>query len=257
MRAIGVHAGHRTGRQATTRQRKCKHIQKRQHVSTIVAPIPNGIVRRLSLISMLRAMTEAIFGAPAKRSKMSEWIVKPAAVIISTDCSKKAAKPDDCNLVMYHGTGCPDGFAAAFAAWKRLGDKAQYVAMEHGPSAKYPEAAGKHAVFVDYCPNRQIADKMKSEAASFIVLDHHASAQKELDGFSSDHQVFEMKQVRIDGSIPSEPLADAEVAAKHVTEPHWHRCAFNCRAVPLWRGIISIPGRKFPCCFDTLRIRSV
>jgi hypothetical protein len=31
-------------------------------------------------------------------------------------------------MVIFHG-GCPDGMAAAFAAYKRLGDKAVYVVV--------------------------------------------------------------------------------------------------------------------------------
>jgi hypothetical protein len=135
-------------------------------------------------------------GSSAPPSSSSPWIVKPDAAILSTKMTGKAARPEDCNLVLFHGSGCPDGFTAAFAAWKLLGDRAEYVGMEHGPNAKdkLPSVAGKHVVIADYCFARDVMDKIKAEAASFIVLDHHASAQKELVGFSEAHMVFEMKQ---------------------------------------------------------------
>ena len=34
-------------------------------------------------------------------------------------------------LVIYHGGGCTDGFGAAFAAWLKLGDEAEYLPMEY------------------------------------------------------------------------------------------------------------------------------
>ena len=33
-------------------------------------------------------------------------------------------------LVIYHAN-CADGFGAAFAAWRKLGDEAEYVPMDH------------------------------------------------------------------------------------------------------------------------------
>ena len=47
--------------------------------------------------------------------------------------------PDDVDTVIYHG-GCYDGMGAAWAAWKRLGSKATYHAMQH--SHKLPLVAG-------------------------------------------------------------------------------------------------------------------
>ena len=35
------------------------------------------------------------------------------------------------SLVVYHGH-CPDGFGAAYAAWLRLGESAEYVPAEYG-----------------------------------------------------------------------------------------------------------------------------
>ena len=37
-------------------------------------------------------------------------------------------------LVLYHAN-CADGFGAAFAAWLKLGDEAEYVACSYGKQA--------------------------------------------------------------------------------------------------------------------------
>ena len=42
-------------------------------------------------------------------------------------------------LQLFHG-GCPDGFAAAYAAYLTLGDKAKYIGIGHGKGKE--EAAG-------------------------------------------------------------------------------------------------------------------
>jgi uncharacterized protein len=120
-----------------------------------------------------------------------------AALIKSTPISGKMARPEDCDLVFYHGSGCPDGFTAAFAAWLARGDKAEYIAMEHNSSAgppTLPPLKGRHVVVVDYCFSRQLTESIAAEAASFIVLDHHASALKDLDGLDDSLKVFEMGQ---------------------------------------------------------------
>jgi hypothetical protein len=116
--------------------------------------------------------------------------------LISTDCrtGKNAHDPSLTDVVVYHAC-CPDGFAAAFAAWKLLGDRALYVAAEHGPTAPLNlPVHGKRVVVLDYCFSSAITRRMISEATSFLVLDHHASAVTELCEISPAHKVLEMKQ---------------------------------------------------------------
>lgn len=96
------------------------------------------------------------------------------------------------NIIFYHANCC-DGFAAAFAAWRKFGiDGAAYMPMSYGrPVPNLPEIAGTdpgpHSVFiVDF--SWPAADLLaladRAEVASVVVLDHHASAQRHLDGLS-------------------------------------------------------------------------
>jgi len=115
----------------------------------------------------------------------------------TTDCRTGkglASDPTQTDLVVFH-KDCIDGFAAAFAAWRLLGDRATYVAAEHGPAAPlHLDVRDRRVVVLDYCFPAAVTSRMISEAASFLVLDHHASAEKELTGVPQQHKVFEMKQ---------------------------------------------------------------
>jgi hypothetical protein len=46
---------------------------------------------------------------------------------------KVVVEPADVDTVIYHG-GCYDGVGAAWAAWRRVGDKASYHGMQHRQS---------------------------------------------------------------------------------------------------------------------------
>jgi len=122
----------------------------------------------------------------------SPWIVKPEASILSPDCvTGKKALPAAIDTILYHGH-CPDGFAAAFGAFKLLGDKATYTPLDHGPTLRAPDVTGKHVAILDFCFPSATIQEMKRTAASLIILDHHASAQKELMDLGEEYKVFDM-----------------------------------------------------------------
>jgi hypothetical protein len=75
---------------------------------------------------------------------------------------------------MYHGS-CPDGFTAAWAAWKKYPD-AEFVEVTHTDAKKIPDVTGKVVYILDFCFSRERLLDLKSRAASLIVLDHHKSA---------------------------------------------------------------------------------
>ena len=87
--------------------------------------------------------------------------------------------PQDVDLVIYHAN-CPDGFGAAWAAWKLLGDRAQYLPASYGDPI--PNVAGKNVAILDFSYSRYDIKKMIEKANSLIVLDHHKTAQQNLAG---------------------------------------------------------------------------
>lgn len=116
--------------------------------------------------------------------------------VLPEELKDKAVQPDGVTCVLYHGSGCSDGFAAAWAAWACLGDKATYHALDHAPGvAPPPEASapGASVVVLDYCFNSATTARLIAGAEGrALVLDHHASAQKELAGVDARNQHFQM-----------------------------------------------------------------
>ncbi len=99
-------------------------------------------------------------------------------------------KPDDVDMVIYHG-GCPDGFSAAWAAHRRLGDRAQYVGAAHHELP--PDVSGRVVAFVDFCYPRAVMEYVQESADGVIVLDHHESAVKAMVGFKGADLRFDME----------------------------------------------------------------
>jgi len=78
--------------------------------------------------------------------------------------------------VLYHGN-CPDGFGGAWAAWRALGDAADYRPVSHGdpPPAL---ASDTDVVMVDFSYQRDEILAMSESVHSLIILDHHKSAEE-------------------------------------------------------------------------------
>lgn len=84
-------------------------------------------------------------------------------------------------LVVYHAN-CLDGFAAAFAAWLKLGDEAEYLALRHGDAA--PDVTGRCVYVLDFCFEREVLARMAAQAERLVVLDHHRTWQEKVGDFS-------------------------------------------------------------------------
>ena len=99
--------------------------------------------------------------------------------------------------VWYHSS-CFDGYGAAWAASKSLGrgDGVVYKACSHKTKAEIPEFnPGDKIYIVDFSFPRPdllgIKDQLGPDG-SLLVLDHHVTAQEELEGL--DFCVFDMKR---------------------------------------------------------------
>ena len=71
--------------------------------------------------------------------------------------------PNSVDTVIYHAS-CTDGFGAAYAAWKCLGNKAQYYACAHGTEP--PDVTGKVVAILDFSFNNSTTKKMIEDAQS-------------------------------------------------------------------------------------------
>jgi oligoribonuclease NrnB/cAMP/cGMP phosphodiesterase (DHH superfamily) len=79
---------------------------------------------------------------------------------------------------MYHAN-CIDGFCAAWIVKKFL-PEAELIPQAYG--CEPPDVTGANVFVVDFSYPRTVMKEMRQCAASLVVLDHHKTAQKELEG---------------------------------------------------------------------------
>jgi oligoribonuclease NrnB/cAMP/cGMP phosphodiesterase (DHH superfamily) len=86
--------------------------------------------------------------------------------------------------VFYHGN-CRDGLGGAWAAWKKLGDKADYTPLVWEESKRL-DINGKTIYFIDFMPDIAVILKLQKNN-KVIGIDHHVSAEastKSTDNYS-------------------------------------------------------------------------
>ncbi|OGF62664.1 hypothetical protein A2662_03975 [Candidatus Giovannonibacteria bacterium RIFCSPHIGHO2_01_FULL_45_33] len=80
--------------------------------------------------------------------------------------------------VLYHKK-CSDGFGAAWSAWKKFGNKALYLGVNHGESL--PKIIkGKIVYLLDFSYPTDKTRELIKGAKKVISIDHHISAEKSI-----------------------------------------------------------------------------
>ena len=89
-------------------------------------------------------------------------------------------------LIIYHAN-CLDGFTAAYVAWLKFGDAAQYVPMHYGSDDEQAiklealDVPDRDIYILDFSFSPTIIDALSHVAYSVTLLDHHLSAMKAWD----------------------------------------------------------------------------
>jgi uncharacterized protein len=87
-------------------------------------------------------------------------------------------------MVLYHAN-CSDGFGAAWAAWKVLGDNAVYVPVQY--DQPYPPEIDRGMVeslyILDFSYPLETMQRLMRQVNRMVVIDHHATAEEALDLF--------------------------------------------------------------------------
>jgi uncharacterized protein len=86
------------------------------------------------------------------------------------------------DLVIYHA-GCADGWCSAWLFSHAL-PEAELYAAHYGTAP--PDCTGRRVFLVDFSYKRPAMRQILSQAQAVTVLDHHASAEKELAGLVGD-----------------------------------------------------------------------
>lgn len=81
------------------------------------------------------------------------------------------------NRTCFYHAGCPDGFGAAWAAWRAWGESAHYVPRTHEQTARPGDHAGDWVAFVDIAPRNEELLELAEVADRVTVLDHHVTAR--------------------------------------------------------------------------------
>lgn len=124
---------------------------------------------------------------------------------------------DPAPLVLYHGRSCPDGFAAALAAWRFYGGKVELRGMDHGDvktPADLPPIDGRAVYILDFSFPTDILRAIDERAARLVLLDHHKSAADALDGFVCRGGVVHFDMAKSGARLawefflPDEPVPD-------------------------------------------------
>lgn len=94
------------------------------------------------------------------------------------------------NYLLFHAH-CADGFTSAWAFWKRYGDALEYCPVFHGNPPPEMEPGAK--VFIaDFSYSRAVLLKLRERHPDLVLLDHHVTAQAELEGL--DFATFDMNK---------------------------------------------------------------
>jgi oligoribonuclease NrnB/cAMP/cGMP phosphodiesterase (DHH superfamily) len=84
-------------------------------------------------------------------------------------------------VVIYHAD-CRDGFGAAYAAWKKFGDTAEYISRK----TQFPPPDGlfnKEIYILDYSYSKASLDELVAQNRSVVVIDHHQTAEPAVTSF--------------------------------------------------------------------------
>lgn len=80
--------------------------------------------------------------------------------------------------VVYHAN-CQDGFGAAYAAWKKLGDSARYLPIQYGEPLPQIDS-GSDLYILDFSFPREELVAAAATAGKLLLLDHHATAFRKI-----------------------------------------------------------------------------
>lgn len=101
--------------------------------------------------------------------------------------------PASDNLCIYHKKCC-DGFGSALAVkiWANENNKQfDFLAAQYGEEAPH-DVEGKNIIIVDFSYPRDVLLEMHAKAKSVLVIDHHKTAKKNLEGL--DFCIFDMSK---------------------------------------------------------------
>ena len=99
-------------------------------------------------------------------------------------------------LVIYHSP-CLDGFTAAWVARKAMGNTAEYIPGSFANDDTLPDVDDRIVYLLDFSYPKYVMIELARRASKVIVLDHHLSAQKDLEPLLDNNTIegeFDMER---------------------------------------------------------------
>jgi uncharacterized protein len=94
-------------------------------------------------------------------------------------------------FVLYH-SNCVDGFGAAWAAWRALGNTATYLPVQYHERVPPEVTDGSDVWILDFSYPRAELIALRARTLSLDVIDHHATSAADLQGL--DFARFDMEK---------------------------------------------------------------
>jgi nanoRNase/pAp phosphatase (c-di-AMP/oligoRNAs hydrolase) len=95
------------------------------------------------------------------------------------------------SIYVLHHYPCMDGLGAKFSAWQKFKDQAIYIGVDYDKPIPEIES-GSEIYILDFSYKKDVLSALKDRSSKLVVLDHHASAERELAG--EPYAVFDMTQ---------------------------------------------------------------
>lgn len=81
------------------------------------------------------------------------------------------------SIIVFYHKNCHDGFACAWAAWKKFRNKACYFSLNYQSPFKYTIQKDK-IYFFDVMPEKKILEDLIKKGNQITIIDHHISAKR-------------------------------------------------------------------------------
>ena len=120
--------------------------------------------------------------------------------------TKKSVDKEDINIVLYHGS-CSDGYGSAFVVWLYYKNKyglgkaneIQYIPCYHQKDLQLAEdflnnLKNKNVLMCDFSYKYDQLVNIRSVVNSFMILDHHKTAEADLLKISKNLKIFDMNR---------------------------------------------------------------
>jgi len=116
--------------------------------------------------------------------------------------NKKILDKDKIDVVIYHGYPCLDGFGSAMIVWLYYKEKfgidsvksMKFLGGSYESKEIMPDFKGKNVIMLDFSLKKAELMALIEKVNSFMILDHHTTAQIELTDVPDELKIFDMNR---------------------------------------------------------------